>query len=231
MKTSSFQLYDPEEHMKKKLTVDGEWKEYRLEREYYDALTAVSWMWANLIEMRISAPWDKGVSERGVSESYARATLALAQMPMEYGKNGSSKRFDRSRWRDVSVTNPPQDTLHCEHPWSKKETKRILWECGSQALKCGAKKEDLIAPFSGILDARQGTVLLPHSRLSSLGVLSEAKGDGLVPRYGNAIREGKIRLIHRGTGVELTFEDVDKIDVAAREAVQCAVEGIKKLSK
>lgn len=216
--------------MKKKLTRDGEWREYRLEREYYDALTAVAWMWANLIEMRITAPRDKGVSETGSAEAYARATLALAQMPMEYGKNGSAKRFDRSRWRDVSVTDPPQDTLHCEHPWSKKETKRILWEHGSEALKRGVRKEDLIAPFSGILDARQGTILLPHSRLSSLGILSESKGDGLVPRYGGAIREGRIRLIHRGNGVELGLDDVVKIDEAASEAVQSAVKTIKKLS-
>lgn len=197
----------------------NEWRNYR-DDCYWDTLASTSWIWACLVEARMLVP-----STPGVLEAYDRSTLTLAQLPMEHGKYGADKRYERCRWEMPGV----EARGHAEHPWCKRITKALLWESGSEALRRGVRKEDLVVPFSGILDARQDTVLLPHARVTQLGVLSDRAGDGLGARYKGALASGRLTLLDRETGELMTPDMVEEIDVASREAVERSLEAIRQL--
>lgn len=185
------------------------WTEYK-DAEYHDTLAAAAWTWICLIEARLS-----DVAGRSAIAAYDRATLALTQLPMEHGKHGSAKRFDRCRWASPDVDGKG----HAEHPWSKRITKEILWNAGSSALKRGVDRLDLVKPFALILDARQDAVLLPHARVTQLGVLSDRAGDGLAGRYKGALESESLVLIDRASGERLSPERAVEIDEAATQQI------------
>lgn len=207
-----------------RLQPDGNWVDYKTE-EYWDVLRATAWTWLNIIEARLTIP--ENISPNSAMEAYRRSTISLAQLPLEYGTAGSPKRFDRCRWRDARVPMVPNDSLHCEHPWSKKLTKEYLWDTGSAALQRGATKDELVEPFSEILDARQDTVLLPHTRVTQFGVLSERAADGLAKRYTPAVLSGGVTLIDRETGMILSVRDIEEIEDIVQKRVSNALKKIK----
>lgn len=208
-----------------KLSLDGQWVDYRTD-EYRDVVRATAWMWLSLIESRLFLP--KNITSSSGTEAFKRSTLALTQLPLEYGSSGPTKRFERSRWRAADVSIDSKGTLHCEHPWSKKVTKTLLWDSGSQALSRGMKKEELVEHFSEILDARQDTVLLPHTTITQFGIKTEHVADGLEQRYSNAVRDGKISLIDRLTGTILNLEDIRKIESRVELRVSTALKMINE---
>ena len=211
-----------------KLLSDSDWIDYRTD-EYYDVLRSTTWIWLCLVESCLNRP--SNVTETAVTEAYKRAIIALVQGPAEYGHRGPSKRFDRCRWRSSEVTMTPAKNPHCEHPWSKKITKSLLWDHCSAALLRGVKKEDLIVPASEILDARQDTVLLSNMKTSNYGVLSERAADGLLGRYSSAVEKSAIVLHDRKTGGILTVEDIKVIESDVQQKVAVGVEKLDVLGK
>lgn len=206
-----------------KLLPDDDWVDFRTD-EYYDVLRSTTWTLLSLIESHLNRPTN--ITESAATEAYRRAVIALIQGPMEYGHRGPAKRFDRCRWRSSDVTISPTKTPHCEHPWSKKTSKSLLWEHCSAALLRGVTKENLVDPASEILDARQDTVLLSNMKTSDYGVLSERASDGLL-RYLSAVENSIIILHDRKTGGILTGGDIKLIE----EDVQLRVaSGIKKIN-
>ena len=192
------------------------WTEYK-DSEYHDTLVATAWTWVCLIGARLG-----GVETKAAVAAYDRATLALAQLPMEHGKYGSSKRFDRCRWSAPDI----DDQGHAEHPWAKRITKDILWTEGSAALRRGVAREAMVGSFASILDARQDAVLLPHARVTQLGVLSDRAADGLAGRYAGALETGSLVLIDRASGTRLTVSQA--VDISERVDRQVA-EGVERL--
>lgn len=195
------------------------WTEYK-DAEYHDTLAAAAWTWVCLIEARLS-----GAETPGAVAAYDRATLALTQLPMEHGKYGSAKRFDRCRWASPDIDGQG----HAEHPWSKRITKELIWKAGSAALSRGVDRAALVGPIALILDARQDAVLLPHARVTQLGVLSDRAGDGLAGRYRGALESGSLVLIDRASGAHLSPERADEIDAVATRQVSQALEAIRQL--
>lgn len=195
------------------------WTEYK-DAEYHDTLAATAWTWVCLLEARLA-----GAETRGAVAAYDRATLALTQLPMEHGKYGSAKRFERCRWASPDVDGQG----HAEHPWSKRITKELIWKAGSAALSRGVDRTALVGPISLILDARQDAVLLPHARVTQLGVLSDRAGDGLAGRYRGALESGSLVLIDRASGTPISPERADEIDAAASRQVSQALEVIRQL--
>lgn len=212
----------------RKYTPDGEWKSYRTPG-YYEVLLSTAWSWITAIDARVNRPPD--ITEDAALQSYNRTIITLPQLPLENGGSGIEKRFDRSRWRDASVSVAPGTKLHSEHPWSKHVTKRMLWEAGSAALLRGARREDLVHPFTEIIDARQDAVLLPHERVSLFGIVSELRADGLLGRYSSPIREGRLTLLDRATGSVVTLEEIEAIEAEIARRTTTALRTMEGLQK
>jgi hypothetical protein len=104
--------------------------------------------------------------------------------------------------------------MHCEHPWSKKVTKKLIEDL--VANRTVGDDGALVDSICLILDARQDTVLLPTAALSTWSVLSERSHDGLAQRYSTAVVH---MLVDRRDGRALTAEDLRHIDAEAVDKV------------
>lgn len=192
-------------------SADGEWQDFRCE-EYYCLLRETADMWVHILERFPT-----------FSEAYKRATLALPQLPMEFGDN--NKRFERSRWRHESVVCGEPTTAHCEHPWTKKKTRELVEGFAVAAIENDVQREAIVSGVAEIIDSRQDTLLLPTMRTKDWGVTNERNADGLANRYSKIAD----KLIDRKTGQrlnalkleEIEKERSDRIGAAALEAVLC----------
>jgi hypothetical protein len=189
--------------------------DYRNDPLYRPVLLATSDAWLALIEARLAAPHPEAARQ-----AYDRATLVLAQLPMEHGRQGASKRFARCRWR---ASGADEDTGHCEHPWSKRVTKSLLWDAASAALTRGVPRARLVESFAEVLDARQDTVLLPHARVLQLGVASDRGGDGLRGRYLSAVSSGRLVLHDAASGARVDPSHVEDVEASVERRVAAAL--------
>jgi hypothetical protein len=196
---------------------DGTWFHYTRDPDFVAALDGTARTWVHLLRM-----WHVEPQGAGLRLAYERAVLALAQLPIEYA--GPATRFERCRWRAADVEPGTHERVHCEHPWTKKRTKRVIMEAGIVALRRNVPHEDIVAAIGNILAARQDTVLLPHGRLTQLGVLTEVHHDGFAGRYGNAVATNRLRLIDRLTGDALQPADLVTVEAASRARVRTSVE-------
>jgi hypothetical protein len=187
----------------KKISPDRNWLNHRDQPQYWALLRETARAWLSLLRLRDGQGVCTSQEHLARRAVYSRLTTALPQLPIEW--MGSESRYNRSRWRlDTVVSGLP---MHCEHPWSKKITRKLIETLYTNSR---AEDEELVDSISLILDARQDTVLLPSANLSSVGVLSEKNHDGLHSRYTPVLAQHK--LIDRMTGAPLTAEELDQID-------------------
>jgi hypothetical protein len=179
---------------KRVFSADGKWQDFRCD-DYYELLKDTASTWVLLLENLPSS-----------SEAYKRATLLLPQLPIEFGDN--DKRFDRSRWRHENVVCEQPTTAHCEHPWTKKKTRKLVEDFFVAARENGMQKKDIVLGVGEILDSRQDTLLLPTMRTKDWGVINKRKADGLVKRYSKIAD----KLIDRKTGQRMSTMKLEEIE-------------------
>ena len=179
---------------KRVFSADGKWQDFRCD-DYYELLKDTASTWVVLLESLPSS-----------SEAYKRATLLLPQLPIEFGDN--DKRFDRSRWRHENVVCEQPTTAHCEHPWTKKKTRKLVEDFFVAARENGMQKKDIVLGVGEILDSRQDTLLLPTMRTKDWGVINKRKADGLVERYSKIAD----KLIDRKTGQRMSTMKLEEIE-------------------
>ena len=198
----------------KRIDPDGKWIDFRIEPEYWAVLKETARAWLGLIRIR-EEQIPSGISslERHARISvFNRTTNALPQLPIEW--RGSESRYNRARWRLGFVeTNSP---MHCEHPWSKKITKKLIELL--VANKTAGDDADLIDGICLILDARQDTLLLPSATLSNWSILTERNHDGLAQRYATAVTV--YTLIDRKDGSVLSLQNLYDLDAAASNKIK-----------
>ena len=179
---------------KRVFSADGKWQDFRCD-DYYELLKDTAFAWVVLLE---SLPPS--------SEAYKRATLLLPQLPIEFGDN--DKRFERSRWRHENVVCEQPTTAHCEHPWTKKKTRKLVEDFFVAARENGMQRKDILLGVGEILDSRQDTLLLPTMRTKDWGVINKRKADGLVERYSKIAD----KLIDRKTGQRMSTMKLEEIE-------------------
>lgn len=198
----------------KRIDPDGKWVDFRIEPEYWAVLKETARAWLGLIRIR-EEQIPSGISslERYARISvFNRTTNALPQLPIEW--RGSESRYNRARWRLGFVeTDSP---MHCEHPWSKKITKKLIELL--VANKTAGDDADLIDGICLILDARQDTLLLPSATLSNWSILTERNHDGLAQRYATAVTV--YTLIDRKDGSVLSLQNLYDLDAAASNKIK-----------
>lgn len=196
----------------KKISPDCNWLDHRQQPQYWALLRETARAWLGLLKLRDEQSMCTPQEYLARLAVYNRLITTLPQLPIEW--SGPETRYNRSRWRLAGVESGM--TMHCEHPWSKKITRKLI-----ETLFMNAGTEDdevLIDSIALILDTRQDTVLLPSANLSSVNVLSEKHHDGLHSRYAPALTHHK--LIDRATGTELTLQDLDTIDACVEHKLQ-----------
>ena len=179
---------------KRVFSADGKWQDFRCD-DYYELLKDTASTWVVLLENLPSS-----------SEAYKRATLLLPQLPIEFGDN--DKRFERSRWRHENVVCGEPTTAHCEHPWTKKKTRKLVEDFFVAARENGMQRKDIVLGVGEILDSRQDTLLLPTMRTKDWGVINKRKADGLVERYSKIAD----KLIDRKTGQRMSTMKLEEIE-------------------
>ena len=179
---------------KRVFSADGKWQDFRCD-DYYELLKDTALTWVVLLDNLPSS-----------SEAYKRATLLLPQLPIEFGDN--DKRFERSRWRHENVVCEQPTTAHCEHPWTKKKTRKLVEDFFVAARENGMQREDIVLGVGEILDSRQDTLLLPTMRTKDWGVINKRKADGLVERYSKIAD----KLIDRKTGQRMSTMKLEEIE-------------------
>ena len=179
---------------KRVFSADGKWQDFRCD-DYYELLKDTASGWVGLLENFPTS-----------SEFYKRATLLLPQLPIEFGDN--DKRFDRSRWRHENVVCEQPTTAHCEHPWTKKKTRKLVEDFFVAARENGMQKKDIVLGVGEILDSRQDTLLLPTMRTKDWGVINERNADGLANRYSKIAD----KLIDRKTGQRMSTMKLEEIE-------------------
>lgn len=179
---------------KRVFSADGKWQDFRGD-DYYELLKDTAFAWVVLLE---SLPPS--------SEAYKRTTLLLPQLPIEFGDN--DKRFERSRWRHENVVCEQPTTAHCEHPWTKKKTRKLVEDFFVAARENGMQRKDIVLGVEEILDSRQDTLLLPTMRTKDWGVINKRKADGLVERYSKIAD----KLIDRKTGQRMNTLKLKEIE-------------------
>lgn len=198
---------------------DSVWTPCNTDPAFIEALDGTASIWVALLKRSFAEP-----QRAGLRLAYDRAVLALAQLPIEYA--GPETRFNRCRWRAAGVQPGKNPDVHCEHPWTKKRTKTMIWEAAMAALSRGVPDQDIVAAVAALLAARQDTVLLPHKKLTQMGVLSERHHDGLAARYTGAISAGKLELTDRLTGKRLTKDDILEIERISFAQVEASIKAL-----
>lgn len=195
------------------------WSDFRTE-EYSNLLQATAEVWWQLARHFVSME-----ESSARVEAYARATLLLPQLPMEYGD--PLLRFERCRWQHAAI---PADAiltkLHCEHPWTKKKTRTYVLRVVTASLSSGVPEREGVAAIREILDARQDTVLMPNTSVKKLGVLTGRSDDGLHVRYAPAIAAETLRLLDRLDGHEVGVEEVRAIGRDREARVEKALRSV-----
>jgi hypothetical protein len=202
------------------LRPDPDWSPFRNDPAYRPLLLETAAVFVALVKARsdrLALATDEAGRKR-VLEAYGRAVGALSQLPMEFGDG--AQRFDRSPWRHVTVqpgTNQPG--LHCEHPWSKHLTRKLVRHAVEAGVASGAAEDTILGAVADILDARQPTVTLPSLKISKSKVRG-GRSDGLA-RYERAIVDGSI--VQRPSKVPVTPDQMRAIDAEAVRKVDSAL--------
>ncbi len=208
------------------LASDGDWTDFRTDR-YFALLHATAYIWvANLVAAEAAnvAILDGRVhnfDRRAIQAAYKRATLAIPQLPMEVGN--VDLRFERCRWRHEDVPTGTPTTTHCEHPWSKKRTRKLVEASVRAAMQRGVDTVTIAEAIAVVLDVRQDTVLMPSDDDKKWGIRNEKEADGLAGRY----RDITERLVDRKTGDRLTPQLVAELEAERTQSMRLALDSIQ----
>lgn len=187
---------------------DEAWQPYRDDKRFLDVLEGTALAWEALLKFCLpSQPHE--TPHAGRVMAYRRAVLALAQLPIEF--ENAESRFMRCRWRAGELEPGASREVHCEHPWTKARTKAVIWELGRCAHVREAPRSDVVQSISDVLKARQDTVLLPR-QYGHLGVVHEGRGEGILSRYGPAVRDGTLALYDRRTKSNATLDSLASVE-------------------